>query len=134
MITFLCLIGVLIIPILVFVVAKATENYTDEHDIVKSISLLLIGVMVIAILVVGLCVPICRATDKVNIAYMQQEYVIIENRLRSDPEIWDAALTKEVIEYNGRVIRGRYWKNNPWTNVFWSNEWNNLKLIEIPNG
>lgn len=134
MIMLLCLIGVLIISILVFVIAKATENYTDEHDIVKVISLILISVMVVAIFAVGLCIPICRATDEATIAYMQQEYAIIENRIHGDPEIWDAALTKEVIEYNGRVIRGRYWKNNPWTNVFWSKKWNDLKLIEIPNG
>lgn len=134
MITLLCLIGVLIIPILMFVIAKVTEKYTDEHDTMKTISLILIGVIVTVILVVSLCIPINRSIDRANVISMTQKYDVIKSRLNSNPNVWDYALTQSVVEYNSEVVNGRYWKNNPWTNVFYSDGWNDLKLIEIPNG
>lgn len=134
MITILCLIGVLIIPILVFVVAKVTENYTDEHYTVKSISRLLAVVVALLIFAVGLSIPISRFNDRANVISMTQKYDVIKSRLDSNPEVWDYALTQSVIEYNSEVVSWRYWKNNPWTNVFYSDGWNDLKLIEIPNG
>lgn len=134
MITILCLTGVLIISILMFVVAKVTEKYSDEHYTMKGVSQILIGVIALLILAVGLSIPISRANDRANVISMTQKYDVIKSRLDSNPEVWDYALTQSVIEYNSEVVSGRYWKNNPWTNVFYSDEWNDLNLIEIPNG
>jgi len=134
MITILCLTGVLIVSILMFVVAKVTEKYSDEHYTMKGVSQILIGVIALLILAVGLSIPISRANDRANVISMTQKYDVIKSRLDSNPEVWDYALTQSVIEYNSEVVSGRYWKNNPWTNVFYSDGWNDLKLIEIPNG
>jgi hypothetical protein len=66
--------------------------------------------------------------SKIEKEEIQQEYnILIESKDTT-------TLTKNIIDYNKKVLSGRYWYHNYFTNIFNYSWWDDMPLIKIENG
>ena len=107
---------------------KKFHIFSIVRDIVEI--LLIISCVVLFFTIIS--IPICRlnSNDRI-IEYNTRKETILEQRNNKNiSELENVQMYKEIVDANAWLETTKYWANNKWFNIYYSQEVNNLTPIK----